>query len=163
MKKILTLITILLCNISSAYANEIIHGIDVDQIYNSSDWSGKDKIKDIINDYGLLLHYKQNLALCAETEDKQTCMDTLAEKIIKHFYNHNLDKNLNDYHHYVQSVSAAYGVVYCLNKYQTPSGTMCNQETSGKTQAIVEQYLKDLLHPIEQTLLGYSFILSYKD
>ena len=37
---------------------ELYHGIDIDEIYNSSDWSSKDKIKELIDDYTLLLQYQ---------------------------------------------------------------------------------------------------------
>ena len=30
---------------------ETYHGIDIDKVYSQSDWSSKDKIKEIIDDY----------------------------------------------------------------------------------------------------------------
>lgn len=36
------------------YANaraELYHGIDIDAVYESSDWSSKEKIKELIDDY----------------------------------------------------------------------------------------------------------------
>ena len=162
------LLGIFLClNVSASEksidAKEIIHGIDIEQVYSSSDWHSKEQIKTIINDYTLLLKYNQHLTQCSQNEEELNCINTLAENIITHFYKHNLNKNLNDYHNYVKSTSAAYGVAYCLNKYRTPSGTMCNQETIGKTTEIMEQYVKDLLNSIEQVLLNYEFIANYKD
>ncbi len=163
MKKILLFLTALICCITDVYANEIIHGIDVDAVYASGDWSNKNKINDIINDYSLVLQYQERLALCSPSRDKLNCLNILAEEIIKHFYNHNLYNNLNDYYTYVKSVSAAYGIIYCLNKYRLPSGTMCNQETQVKVQENVEQYVNNLLQSVDQIFRGYSFLQDYKD
>ena len=163
MKK-LFIITLLCCFISDySFANEIIHGIDIDKVYNSSDWSSREHIKSIINDYSLLQKYKQELSLCEKNTERQECLDQLAENILTHFYNFNLENNLNMDHDYVKSISAAYGVVYCLNKYMTPSGTMCNQENIGTTWEMVELYIKDLLQSVEHKLLGYSFLSDFKD
>ena len=142
---------------------EIYYGIDIDVVYENSDWSSKEKIKDIINDYTLLLQYQKKLYLCSKEVESLRCMDTLTEDIIKNFYNYNLEQNLNNYHNYVKSASAVYGIVYCLNKYRTPSGSMCNQETLGKTWKIIEQYDKDLLQSVEKILNGYNFLKEYKD
>ena len=142
---------------------EIYHGIDIDQVYNSSDWNSKDRIYSIINDYNLLLQCKQRLDQCSQSSDKFNCMNTINEDVIKHFYNHELNNNLNEYHNYVKSTFAAYGVVYCLNKYRIPPGTMCNQETNGKAQEVIEQYSKDLLQTVEKILSSYSFLRNYKD
>ena len=162
MKKIVLILGFFLCFNVNAWA-ELYHGIDIDTVYESSDWSSKEKIKKIIDDYNLLLQYQKKLYLCSGEVEKLSCMDTLTENIIKNFYDDNVEQNLNDYHNYVKSASAVYGIVYCLNKYRIPSGTMCNQETIEKTWKIVEQYDKDLLQSVEQILSGYSFLKEYKN
>lgn len=162
MYKFVVLLGLVLTLSSNANA-ELYHGIDIDAVYKSSDWSSKAKIKEIIDDYTLLLQYQKKLYLCSKEVNKFSCIDTLTENIIKNFYNYNLKQNLNDYHNYVKSVSAVYGIVYCLNKYRIPSGTMCNQETIEKTWEIVEQYDKDLLQSVEQILGNYSFLKEYKE
>lgn len=162
MKKIVLILGIVLSLSTNAWA-ELYHGIDIDAIYESSDWSSKEKIKKIIDDYTLLLQYQEKLYLCSKEVEKLSCIDTLTENIIKNFYNHDFRKNLNDYHNYVKSASTVYSIVYCLNKYRIPSGTMCNQQTIGKTWEIVEQYDKDLLQSMEQVLSGYSFLQEYKN
>ena len=49
-----------LCFMFNANAQaELYHGIDIDEVYNSSDWSSKDKIKELIDDYTLLLQYQE--------------------------------------------------------------------------------------------------------
>lgn len=153
---------LLLLALSSVVKAEVYHGIDIDAVYESSDWNSKEEIRNIINDYTLLLQYQKKLSLCSEELEKLNCMDTLTENIIKNFYNYNLKQNLNNYHDYVKATSDAYGIVYCLNKYRIPSGSMCNQETIGKTWEIIEQYDNDLLLSVEQILNGYSFLKNYK-
>lgn len=162
MKKIALILGAFLAFSATAWA-EIYHGVDIDTIYNSSDWSGKDKIKEIIDDYIFLQQHKSSLQECLETADKTECMDNVAEDVIRHFYNHNVNENLNNYYTFKKSVFAAYGIIYCLNKYQTPSGTMCNQENIAKSQNIVEQYINDLLQNAEQILNKYNFVSDVKD
>ena len=162
MKKFALILGLFLSLSANARA-EVYHGIDIDAVYESSDWSSKEKIKDIINDYTLLLEYQKKLYLCSKEVEKLSCMNTLTENIIKNFYNYNLEQNLNDYHNYVKSTVTVYGIVYCLNKYRIPSGSMCNQETIGKTWKIIEQYDEVLLQSVEQILNGYSFLKEYKD
>ena len=89
-------------------------------------------------------------------------MNKLAENIIKHFYNGNIDNNLNNYHNYVISVSEAYGIIYCLSKYKSPAGTICNQENYVNTEKFIEQYINEMLQSIEQNLIKYSFISNYQ-
>ena len=122
---------------------ELYHGIDIDAVYNSSDWSSKEKIKEIIDDYTLLLEYQNTLTLCD-------------------FYNGNMNNNLNIYHNFVTSISEAYGIIYCLDKYKFPAGTICNQENSVNTQKFIKQYITEMLQSIEQELIKYSFILNYR-
>ena len=162
MKKLTLIFGLILSLSANAYA-ELYHGIDIDEVYKNGDWSSKEKIKEIIDDYTLLLQYQKKLHLCSKEVKKLSCIDILAENILKNFYNYNLEQNLNDYHNYVKSSSAVYGIVYCLNKYRIPSGSICNQETIGKTWEIIEQYDKDLLESVEQILSGYSFLKEYED
>jgi hypothetical protein len=143
---------------------ELYHGIDIDAIYESSDWSSKEDIRKIIDDYTLLLQYQKELNNCPiELPDVLECYDNVAEKIIKHFYVGDIDINLENYNNYIKATFASYGIVYCLNKYRIPSGSMCNQEAMGKTWKIIEQYNKDLLQSVEQILNGYSFLKDYKN
>ena len=101
---------------TNSFATEMVSGIDVDKVYNSGDWSSKEKIKDIINDYSLLLQYKQKLLLCNSNKENLSCLNELTKDIINSFYNFNKEKNIKEYYNYVNSVSTVYGIVYCLNK-----------------------------------------------
>ena len=81
---------------------------------------------------------------------------------MKTFYNHNLERNMASYNNYVKATLSAYGVVYCLNKYATPAGTVCEQENMAKSKEIVLQYLNTLLLQIKQELAVYGFLKNYK-
>ena len=142
---------------------EVYHGIDIDYIYEHSDWSSKDKIKEIIDDYTLLLQYRKKLSLCSQTTEKLLCLDKLAKNIIEHFYLGNISNNIDNYQNYVKSTSTVYGLIYCLNKYRVPSGTICNQENEANTAEIVEIFISNQLAYIEKILSNYSFIKDYKD
>ena len=52
MRKYIIIIGVFLALVANARA-ELYHGIDIDAVYNSSDWSSKEKIKEIIDDYTL--------------------------------------------------------------------------------------------------------------
>lgn len=71
--------------------------------------------------------------------------------------------NLKNYNNYVKSTYASYGILYCLNKYKIPSGTMCNQENNARVWKIIEEYINEMLQQIKQDILKYSFIQNYKD
>ena len=161
MKKFVLILELFLSLCANAQA-ELYHGIDIDAVYESSDWSSKEKIKEIIDDYTLLLQYQNTLTLCNPKPDKSGCMNELAKEIIKHFYNGNMNNNLNSYHNFVTSISKAYGIIYCLDKYKFPAGTICNQENSVNTQKFIKQYITEMLQSIEQELIKYSFILNYR-
>lgn len=161
MKKLLLILGFYLILSASANA-KIYHGIDIDSVYKSSDWSSKEKIKEIIDDYTLFLENKNKLLSCNQSPKKVECMNKLAENIIKHFYSGNIDNNLNNYHNYVISTSDAYGIIYCLNKYKLPAGTICNQENYANTEKFIEQYINEMLQSIEQNLIEYSFISNYQ-
>ena len=141
---------------------EIYHGIDIDQIYTQSDWNNKDEIKEIIDDYALLLQYKKELPLCLQDTDIFPCLDKLAENIMKRFYV-DMGDNMKSYHDYVKATSSAYGVVFCLNKYRVPPGTICSQENIANTWKFVERYIKDMLQQVENEIIAYSFISNYKE
>ena len=162
MKK-LVLILELILGLCAKTEAKIYHGIDIDAVYESSDWSSKEKIKEIIDDYTLLLQYEKELPLCYQNSEKLSCINNLAENSIKHFYVGNTNDNLKNYNNYVKSTYASYGILYCLNKYKIPSGTMCNQENNARVWKIIEEYINEMLQQIKQDILKYSFIQNYKD
>lgn len=161
MKKLFFIFALLITTNLNVRA-EIYHGIDINAVYSNSDWSRREKIKEIIDDYTLLLQYQEELSLCSQNTENLPCLDKLAENIIKHFYAGDVEANLKSYHDYVKATFNAYGFIHCLNKYKIPAGTMCNQENYANTQKLIEQYIKELLQPIEQILTEYTFIANYK-
>ena len=54
---------------------ETYHGIDIDKVYSQSDWSNKDKIKEIVDDYLLLLQFKKDLNQCQGNDHPIECMN----------------------------------------------------------------------------------------
>ena len=159
----LFLILGLILSISTSARAELYHGIDIDAVYENSDWSSKEKIKEIIDDYTLLLQYQKEQILCHQNSEKLSCLNNLAKNIITNFYVGNIKDNLDNYQEYVKATFAAYGIVYCLNKYKIPSGSMCNQENNANTCDVIDRYINELLTPVEQHLLNYSFINMYKN
>ena len=86
MKKLLWIVSALIILNTSVKA-EIYHGIDIDMVYESSDWNSKEDIKKIIDDYTLLLQYQKELDNCPiELSEILECYDRVAKKIIKHFF-----------------------------------------------------------------------------
>ena len=161
MKKFILILAVFLgCTINNVQA-KLYHGIDIDDVFAKSDWNSKDEIKDIIDDYSLLLQYNSELSKCADNHNLD-CLNVLAEKIIKHFYYFNYEANMENYQNYVKATFAAYGTVYCLNKYNKPSGTMCNQENEAKTTDVITEYVKTLLLQVEQKIKSNDFLASYK-
>ncbi len=161
MKRFYFIFTVILLFSFNAYA-EIYHGIDIDKVYNQSDWSGKDKIKEIIDDYSLLRQFNSDLNRCAKNSNQFDCMDNLTQNIMQHFYHDNYENNINDYRNYVKSTLAVYGVAYCLNKYDIPSGTVCEQEKNAHANKLIRQYIETLLFQVENKINIFNFIKDYK-
>ena len=68
----------------NAYA-KTYHGIDIDKVYSQSDWSSKDKIKEIIDDYSLLLQYNNELKQCSEQANQFDCINNLKDNKIVNY------------------------------------------------------------------------------
>ena len=98
MKKVLLFLGVWLIGINSAVA-EIYHGIDIDEVFATSDWNSKDEIKDIIDDYTLILKYNKDLTECRNTY-KIDCLNELTKKIMAHFYSFNYETNLKNYNNF---------------------------------------------------------------
>ena len=161
MKKVAFVFALALVFCFDAYA-ETYHGIDIDKVYAQSDWSSKDKIKEIIDDYSLLIQYKKELTQCAENDNQLNCMDNLTQNIMQRFYSYNYENNINEYQNYVKSTFAVYGTAYCLNKYNIPPGTICEQEKNTPVNKTIKQYIETLLSQIEKQIKSFSFIKDYQ-
>ena len=89
-------------------------------------------------------------------------MDNLTQNIMLHFYRYNYENNINDYQNYVKLTLTVYGIAYCLNKYNIPAGTVCEQEKNAQVREVIKQYIETLLSQIEKQISVFSFIKDYK-
>ena len=140
---------------------EIYYGIDINDVYNTGDWNNKAEIKEIIDDYTLLLKFQKELDECANNIYTFECLNDISEKVLYRFYNYNFQDNMNSYNNYVKATFSAYGVLYCLNKYNVPSGTMCNQENFGASFETIRMYIQKLITQINHKIREYGFINAY--
>ncbi len=163
MKKIGTILIIILLSISAAKAKEVIHGIDVDEVYNSGDWSSKEYIKQLINDYTLFIQLKKQLRKCPEDQsDKVKCIDTITQKILQNFYT-DYTINLNNYHEFKEISQKIYSVPYCLDKFSGAGGEMCKIDTEIHVSNILNTYAETLLLTLNNIFSkNYSFLQNYK-
>lgn len=138
---------------------ETYHGIDIDSVYKSSDWSSKEKIKEIIDDYTLLLQYQKELDSCTtEVPEVLGCYDKIAEKIVTNLYIYP-EHNLTEYKQLKKALSDAYGLKNCRNKYAWPSGNICNIDRASDLSAALKDYIQDLINFSKEQMFSYSSIL----
>lgn len=149
-----------LCLILGTRTNaEIYHGIDIEAVYKSSDWSSKEKVKEIIDDYTLLLQYQKELDSCTiEVPEVLGCYDKIAEKIVTNLYIYP-EHNLTEYKQLKKALSDAYGLKNCRNKYAWPSGNICNIDRASDLSAALKDYIQDLINFSKEQMFSYSSIL----
>ena len=134
---------------------ETYHGIDIDKVYSQSDWSSKDKIKDIINDYTLLLKYQKQFNDCSkQNTEVSSCYDKVTEKILKNLYVYP-DNTIKTYKQFKQILSEAYSIQSCLNKYEWPSGNLCEKNSRHEALKILHSYIQDLINSSKEKMLSY--------
>ena len=163
MKKFALILGVFLIFSISAKA-EIYHGIDIDEVYKSSDWSSKEKIKEIIDDYTLILQYQEELDRCVEVlPDVLGCYDNVAEKIITNLYVYP-EHNVNEYRQLKQALSDAYGLKDCRNKYAWPSGNICEIDRAADLSDALKKYIQDLIDFSKEKMLNsFIFLKEYKE
>ena len=149
-----------LCFMFNANAQaELYHGIDIDEVYNSSDWSSKDKIKELIDDYTLLLQYQEEFNSCPDVlPDVLGCYDKVAEKIVTNLYVYP-EYNAKEYKQLKESLSNAYGLKNCRNKYAWPSGHICEDKSDSDLADSLKKYIQDLIDFTKKQMFTYSSIL----
>ena len=149
----------LVLSLSTNVQAEVYHSIDIDAIYESSDWSSKEKIKEIIDDYTLLLQYQKELDNCPiELPDVLGCYDKVAEKIVTNLYIYPKN-NVEQYKQLKKALSDAYGLKNCRNKYAWPSGNMCNIDRASELSDALKKYIQDLIDFSKEKMFIYSPIL----
>ena len=149
-----------LCLILGTRANaEIYHGIDIDYIYEHNDWSSKEDIKQLIDDYTLLLQYQEEFNKCPDVlPDVLGCYDKVAEKIVTDLYVYP-EHNINEYKQLKKALSDAYGLKNCRNKYAWPSGNICEIDRAADLSDALKKYIQDLINFSKEQMFTYSSIL----
>ena len=154
-----------LCFMFNANAQaELYHGIDIDEVYNSSDWDSKESIKEIIDDYTLLLQYQAELDSCPiELPEVLGCYDKVAEKIVTSLYVYP-EYNVKEYKQLKESLSNAYGLKNCRNKYAWPSGHICEIDSDSELSDALKKYIQDLIDKCKNEMKFYypHIIKNYK-
>ena len=161
MKKIVLIIGIFL-TLSSNIKAEVYHGIDIDQVYNSSDWNSKEEIKNLIDDYTLLLQYQDEFNNCPDLlPDNLKCYDKIAEKIVTNLYVYP-EYNVKQYKQLKKALSDAYGMKNCRNKHTWPSGNLCEIDRMSDMSYALKKYIQDLLDFSKEKIILYSIFDDYK-
>ena len=158
MKKFIVIIGMFLALITNVQA-EIYHGIDIDAVYNSSDWRNKEDIKQLINDYTLLLEYEKEFKSCPNVlPDVLGCYDKVAEKIVTNLFVYP-EHNIKEYKQLKKTLSDAYGLKNCRNKYAWPSGHMCDIDRASDLADSLKKYIQDIIDSCKEKMFTYSPIL----
>ena len=134
---------------------ETYHGINIDKVYLQSDWSSKDKIKEIIDDYSLLLTFQKDFNDCStQNEEIFFCYDNIAEKILTNLYVYP-ENNIKVYQQFQQTLTDAYSIQSCLNKYEWSSGNLCEVNSRPETLKILHSYIQGLINSSKEKMLSY--------
>ena len=158
MKKFVFILGLILSLCANARA-ELYHGIDIDGVYKNGDWSSKEKIKEIIDDYTLLLQYQKKLDRCPiELPEVLGCYDKIAEKIVTNLYIYP-ESNIEQYRKLKEALSDAYGLKNCRNKYAWPSDHMCNIDRASELSDALKKYIQNLIDFSKEKMFEYSSIL----
>ena len=154
MKRFMFIFTLTMLFIFNVCA-ETYHGIDIDKVYSQSGWSSKDKIKDIIDDYKLLVTYQKELDDCS-TQNNEIffCYDNVAEKILKNLYVYP-ENNIKVYQQFKQTLIDAYSIQSCLNKYEWPSGNLCEINSRPEILKVLHSYIQGLINSSKEKMLSY--------
>ncbi|MDD7314060.1 MAG: hypothetical protein PUH03_06945 [bacterium] len=157
----------------------IYHGIDIDNVFEKSDWSNKEKIKEVIDDYALLLQYQKEYDSCLNSVDADiSCYDAVAVKILTTLYfksnsqlevfdQYNLysmsDDNLEIYKKYKEGLKNAFMVLECRNKIQGGGGEECFFSVDSGVKKHLSLYIKGLLDASSRCFLEfYPMLKDYK-
>ena len=123
MKKFLIFFSfVFILNIQFVKASNLYHGIDIDEIYNSSDWSSKEKIKNLVDDYMLLHQYEDKLNTC--NNNLESCYDDIAQNIINHFCTYP-ENEIKEYNEFKKNSLKFYISIACTDKNIGVSGKLC--------------------------------------
>lgn len=145
--------------INTTATAEVYRSIDIDDVYNSGEWNSRDEIKQLIDDYTLLIQYQNELNNCPiELPEVLGCYDKIAEKIVTTLYVQ-AEYNVENYKQLKKALSDAYGLKNCRNKYAWPSGHMCNIDRASELADKLKEYIQDLINHSKEKMFEYSPIL----
>lgn len=96
-----------------------------------------------------------NRGYCPQVRQLAKCYDDLAEKIINEYYSHNSKENLETYKKFSETTYDAFGVIYCQNKFNYPSGQLCKTQTARAALDAVKNYLLELLYTVNTSINDY--------
>ena len=113
----------------------------------------------MIDDYTLLLQYQDEFDKCPNTlPEVLECYDEVAEKIVTDLYVYP-EYNTKEYKQLKKSLSDAYGLKNCRNKYAWPSGYICENNKDSDVVKSLKKYIQDLIDFSKEKMFEYSSIL----
>ena len=145
---------------SFVYANDIYHSIDIDEIYNSSDWNSKEEIKNLIDDYILLHQYEDELNTCNNNK-LESCYDNLAKNIINHFCLYP-ENEIKKYNEIKENSLKFYTSIACTDKNIGVSGNLCYTDGLPYHREIINLLIKNLIKNHKEKILFILPILEIK-
>ncbi len=140
---------------SSVCANNTYHGIDIDEIYNTSDWNSKEDIKNLIDNYILLTKLKNKFSNCPiNTPDSIACYDEINKQLLQNFYI-DFEENLNDYNNYKTAILKSYSILCKRIKIIGTSGEICHINTQSNVAKDLKKYTKTHIFYLDNILNQY--------
>ena len=156
MKKFLIFFSFLfILNIQLVKANNLYHGIDIDEIYSTSDWNSKIEIKNLIDNYILLTKLKNKFSNCpVNIPNSTTCYDEINQKLLQHFYM-DFEENLTEYNNYRTALQKAYLIPCQRIKMIGISGKICHIDAQNNIAKNLKEYTKTHIYHIDNILSQY--------
>ncbi len=141
--------------------HNIYHGIDIDAIYSQSDWKSKDVIKQTIDDYTLLLEYENKLNIQVSAKDDiLEYYDDIAINLIKKFYI-NDETHVKEYYILKNNLLKIENMKSCQNKYNSPSGNLCDINSSKNSSLILKKILNEMIQDCKIKIQNYLPYIKY--
>ena len=151
MKKFLIFFSfVFILNIQFVKASNLYHGIDIDEIYNSSDWSSKEKIKNLVDDYMLLHQYEDKLNTC--NNNLESCYDDIAQNIINHFCTYP-ENEIKEYNEFKENSLKFYTSIACTDKNIGVSGNLCYIDGLPYHRKTMNLLIKNLIKNYKEKIL----------
>ena len=141
--------------------HDIYHGIDIDAIYSQSDWESKEVIKQAIDDYTLLLEHENKLNTQVSTKDDTLeYYDDIAISLIKKFYI-NDETHVKEYYILKNNLLKIENMKACQNKYNYPSGNLCDINSSTSSSLILKKILNEMIQDCKIKIQNYLPYIKY--